>query len=143
MLKHFLIHGLLLLSLLVAGVCSAATANPPSGAPGYIPMVLPFKNFTSTRNGVASWKAPTGYSIKAVSVSVRDVGGTTPTMKVRGKNGAYVSYSTTVTAAGSKDATLAASPTISDEVLQSIDIVTGGTSPVFSDVTLFLFLRQN
>ncbi len=127
----------------IASVSFAATTNPSPASPGYSTIVLPFYNLTSTRNGAFSFKAPVGYSIKSASVTARAVSGTNPTLKVRHKDNAYVSYSGTLNSAGTvKDLTLTTRPVISDEVLQSIDLITGGTSPVFSNITLTLFLKR-
>ena len=128
--------------LMVTGAF-AATKNPSPASPGYTTLVLPFYNATSSRTGAFSFKAPVGYSIKSATVTARAVSGTTPTLKVRHKDGSFVRYSGTLTTAGTaKDLTLATSPVISDEVLQSIDLITGGTSPVFSNITLTLFLKR-
>lgn len=141
--KFFLLLLVMSCWLAFAAVGHAATANPTPWAPGYTPVVITFNNFTSTRNGAATWKAPTGYTVKHASVTARAVAGTNPTMKVRGKDGAFVRYSGTVNSAGTtKDLSLTATPTITDETAQAIDLVMGGTSPVFSDITLFLFLER-
>lgn len=143
-------HGLTLIQLLIlvamlciTSVAMADTRNPSPASPGYQTMVLPFYNCTSARTGAISFKAPVGYSIKSASVTARAVSGTTPTLKVRHKDGTFTRYSGTLTTAGTvKDLSLTSTPTISDETLQSIDLITGGTSPVFSNITLTLFLKR-
>jgi hypothetical protein len=139
--KRLACFTLLILAMAVTSAF-AATANPSPASPGYTPMVIKFSGYTASRTGVVSWKAPAGYVVKSASVTVRAVGGTNPTMKIRGKDGAFVRYTGTINSATTKDLTLTATPYITDETQQSIDIVTGGTSPNFSDITLFLFLKR-
>jgi len=141
--KFFLLLLVMACWFAFASIGFAATTNPATGTAGYIPVVFKFNSYTASRTGIASWKAPTGYTIKHASVTVRAVAGTNPTMKLRGKDGTFLRYSTTVSAAGTKDMSLTATPTITDETQQSIDLIAGGTSPVFSDITVLLFLRQN
>jgi len=127
-----------------AAIGFAATTNPATGAPGYTPMVIPiFGSNTSTRISKVSFKAPSGYTIQHASAVSRVASGTNPTLKIRGKNSGFVSYSGTV-ASGSTptDLKLASGAGFTDEGLQTVDLVIGGTSPIWSDITLFLFLRR-
>lgn len=142
--KKFLLLSLaVIITVAIAAPALTATTNPSPASPGYSTIVLPFHNLTSARTGAISFKSPVGYSIKSASVTARAVSGTSPTLKVRHKDGTFLRYSGTLTTAGTaKDLTLTTTPAISDETLQSIDLITGGTSPVFSDITLTLFLKR-
>lgn len=139
--------GLILLTLavvMVAGIAAAATTNPPTGAPGYTPMVIPVMGvYSGTRNGIVSFKAPAGFNIIHASAVARATSGTNPTLKIRGKNATLVNYSGTV-ASGTTvtELTKVTNAAFTDEALQSIDMVIGGTSPKWSDITLFLFLKR-
>lgn len=139
---------LLMLSwLLLAAIGQAATTNPSQASPGYQTVVIPLMgNYTSTRLGIVKYTAPVGYTIKSVTVAARAVAGTTPTLKVRGKNGSYVNYSGTINSTTTKYLSIVPTTTtdygITDETLQAIDLVAGGTSPVFSDLTLMLFIKR-
>lgn len=129
------------------GVAAAATTNPTPASPGYTPVVFQFASYTSSRTAVAKWKAPVGFKIVHASATARASSGTSPTLKVRGKNGAFTSYSTTVTVGTVRDCSLVASTPststlITDETVQTVDLVLGGTSPSFSDITLFLWLKR-
>ena len=151
------IKSLLVLSLVLAIGCLAimpafaATDNPSPVSPGFSPMVIPIMgNNTSVRLNKVIWKAPVGYKIIHASAVARTVSGTSPTLKIRGKNGALVNYSgsigqtTTPTDLKLAPATAVAGsgPNMADEGLQSVDLIIGGTTPVWSDVTLFLFLKR-
>lgn len=136
---------LLALSITLALSVSAlaATTNPSPTSPGYQTIVLPLMStYSTSRTGLVKFTAPVGYSIKSVSVNARAVTGTNPTLKVRGKNGSLVNYSGTIASASAKDLTVVSGASLTDETLQSIDLVAGGTSPKFSDLTLILFLKR-
>lgn len=139
------LFGLILLVAVfaLASMAAAATTNPSPASPGYETMVIPLMGtYTSTRTGAIKFTAPVGYSVKAASVNAREVSGTSPTLKIRGKNGSLVNYSGTIAAASAKTLTVVSGASLTDETLQAIDLVAGGTSPVFSDLTLTLFLKR-
>lgn len=139
---YFLIALVMVALCAMTALAQAATTNPSPASPGYTTMVLPFDSFTSSRTGMMKFKTPVGYVIKSASVSARAVSGTSPTLKIRGKNGSLVNYSGSMVSTGPTDLTIVSGAALSDEVTQSIDLVAGGTSPRFSDVTLILFLKR-
>lgn len=128
----------------LASIAAAVTTNPPTGAPGYVPMVIPIHGvYSASRPAIVSFKAPAGFTVIHASASARSASGTSPTLKIRGKNGALVNYSGSVnTDTTVKDLVTSPGASFSDEGLQSIDMVIGGSSPKWSDVTLFLFLKR-
>jgi len=131
-----------ILAMALAVPAFAATTNPSPASPGYTPMVIPFDLVSSARTGVVKFKAPVGYSVKSASIAARSVSGTSPTVKLRGKNGSLVNYSGSLVGTGPTDLSIVSGAALSDEVTQSIDLVTGGTSPRFTDFTLILFLKR-
>jgi len=137
---------LLAASLVAIGSFAAfgVTSNPAVGTPGYTPMVVQMSGaYSASTTGVVSWKAPTGYQIMNVSAVARASTGSSQTLKIRGKNAGFVNYTGTVVAGTVNDLTTVASPSrMTDEGVQSVDLVLGGSSPVFTDITLFLFLKQ-
>jgi len=139
---------LILLSLvaLCAGSIAAfgTTSNPAVGAPGYTPMVVQLAgSYSASTTSVVSWKAPTGYQIMNVSAAARASTGTNQTCKLRGKNGGFLNYTGSVVAGAVNDLSTVSSPSrMTDEGVQTVDLVLGGSSPVFTDITLFLFLKQ-
>lgn len=143
--KTLLLSLLLIMALSVSAL--AATTNPSPASPGYQTVVIPLMgNYTSTRTSLVKFTAPVGYLVKSATIAARAVAGTTPTLKVRGKNGSYVNYSGTISTTTTKDLTVVETTVtghgITDETLQAIDLVAGGTSPVFTDLTLMLFLKR-
>lgn len=120
----------------------AATTNPSPASPGYATIVIPLKGYSTSRTGVAKFKAPAGYSVKSASIAARAITGTTPTVKVRGKNGSLVNYSGSIASTGPTDLKLADESVLSDEVTQSIDLIVGGTGVVIDDLWLTLFLKR-
>ena len=126
----------------MTALVGAATTNPSPASTGYQTMVLPFNLVSSSRTGAMNFKTPVGYSVKSASIAARIVTGTSPTLKVRGKNGSLVNYSGSITAAGPTDLTIVSGASLSDEVTQQIDLVVGGTSPRFDNLTLILFLKR-
>lgn len=121
----------------------AATANPSPASTGYTPMLIPVMgNYTTTRTGIVKWKAPNGYRIVAANATARQSGGTSPTLKVRGNSGSFTIFSTSVTAGTVADAKLSASPKMTDEDNVTLDMVIGGTSPVWRDITFFILLKR-
>ena len=137
---------LLSLALMLFTICAAfgATANPSPASPGYTPVVLPVMGtYTSTRLNLVRFTAPSGYNVVSVSAIARDAAGTTPTAKLRLKSGSFTNYSGTLAAAGTTKVLTAGSTTrIVDESSVVLDIVTGGTSPVWKDLTVFILLKR-
>lgn len=142
--KSILTALMLTVVLAMAGLALAATSNPSPASPGYTPLVLPISGlYSSARPGLVKFKAPNGYKIQAANVNARAVAGTNPTMKVLVKSGAYTNYSGTLTAAGTpKDLTAGTTTLIADESTVAVDLVMGGTSPQFRDLTLFILLKR-
>jgi hypothetical protein len=139
----------ILIALVMAAMCAvtivanAATTNPSPASPGYESMVLPFGLVSSSRTPALKFTAPVGYTVQSVSASARLVAGTNPTLKVRGKNGAsLVNYSGSLVASGPTALSIVSGATLSDEVTQQIDLIVGGTSPRFDNLTLILFLKR-
>lgn len=145
------------LAAMVMSFAAIAHAAPPApGATGYATMVVPILGtYSGNRSAIVSWTAPMGYQIQSATASVRAATGTNPTLKVRGKNGAYVNYSGTISTAGTStaltrvftaatasDVPITVPPRFAAGSLQTVDLVVGGTAPKFSDLTLTLFLRQ-
>lgn len=120
----------------------AATDNPKPTSPGYTPMVVPILGvYSGSRTAIVKWKAPTGYNVVHASATVRASSGTNPTLKVRANSGAFVNWSTSVTA-GSIATAAINKAAIADESTVSYDLVIGGTSPKWSDITLMLLLKR-
>ena len=122
----------------------AATANPSPASPGYTPMVIPvFGTFTgASTKTVIKFKAPNGYRVMAANATARASSGTNPTLKLVGKSGAYVNYSGTITAGAAPKDLATTAYKITDEVAHQIDLVVGGTSPVWKDITVMLLLKR-
>ena len=143
--KKFTTSILLALLAMVSAVAFAATSNPSPASPGYTPMVLPIAGVYSSASvpGVVKFKAPAGYKIVTVNVNARAVSGTNPTLTVRLKSGTFVNYSGTVSSAGTPvDLTAGTNTKIADESTVSIDLVAGGTSPKWRDLTVFILLKR-
>ena len=133
----------LVVSVLFAMSSMATTKNPPTGAAGYTPMAIPINGtYSSNTTGIVSFRAPTGYVIQHASIAARAVTGTNPTLKIRGKDAVQVRYSGTTNGLTSTDLKLTTGAVMTDEAVQSVDLVPGGTSPKWKDLTLFLFLKQ-
>lgn len=134
------------LSIMAATVCLAATSNPSPASTGFTPMVIPIQgtySSTTADAGIVKFKAPSGYKIVTVNANAKAVTGTNPTMKFRVKSGAFTNYSGTLTAAGSPaDLTAGSTVKIADESTVVIDMVSGGTSPKWRDLTLFILLKR-
>lgn len=123
----------------------AATSNPSPASPGYTPLVIPLHGVysSSSHTGVVKFTAPAKYRVVSAGVNARAVTGTNPTLKVYLKSGAFTNYSGTVAAAGTPKALTAGSTTlIADESTVAVDLVTGGTDPVWTDLTLFILLKR-
>ena len=117
---------------------SAATSNPSPASPGYTPLVLPIMGtYSGARTGLVKFTAPAKYSIVSASVNARGVTGTDPTLKVYLKSGPFTNYSGTV-----KTLTAGTTTLIADEATVAVDLVTGGTSPQWRDLTLFILLKR-
>lgn len=141
--KFLLLAFAVIVTVAFAVPALAATTNPSPASPGYTPVIVKFAGYTSTRTGAATFKAPAGFTIKHASVAARAVTGTSPTLKVKGRDGAFTRYSGTLNTAGTvKDLSLTATPNMTDEATQNIDFILGGTSPTFTDITLFLWLKR-
>lgn len=136
---------ILLAVMVFAAGAFAATSNPSPASPGYTPMVIPLQGVFSSAShpAVVKYKAPNGYSIVTANATARAVTGTNPTLKVLLKSGVYTNYSGTVTAAGTpKDLVASTNKKIADESTVAVDLVTGGTDPVWTDLTLFILLKR-
>lgn len=133
-----------IMALALATVAFTATTNPSPASSGYTPMVIPIQgDYSTARTGIVKFTAPNGYKIVTASVNIRSLTGTTPTAKVLLKSGSYINYSTTVSTAGTVKAMTAGSVTkIADESTVAVDVVTGGTSPMWRDLTLFILLKR-
>lgn len=140
-----LITFILLAVTVIAAGAFAATSNPSPASPGYTPLVIPLQGVFSSAShtGVVKFKAPNGYNIVTANATARAVTGTNPTLKVLLKSGVYTNYSGTVTAAGTpKDLVASSNKKIADESTVAVDLVTGGTDPVWTDLTLFILLKR-
>lgn len=135
----------LILALGAATAALATTANPSPASTGYTPLVIPIMGSYSgatTKTGVIKFKAPNGYRVVAANATARSSSGTSPTLKLRGKSGAYVNYSGSLTAGTVTDLSIT-SYVITDEVNHQIDLIVGGTStPTWKDITLMLLLKR-
>lgn len=122
----------------------AATSNPSPASTGYTPLVIPVMgNYSTTQTGIIKFTAPAGYSIVTASANAKASSGTSPTLKVLLKSGAYTNYSGSVAAAGTVKVLTAGSTTkIADESAVAVDMVIGGTSPRWRDLTLFILLKR-
>jgi len=142
--KSILMAIMLIVATTVAGLALAATSNPSPASPGYTPVVLPIMGtYSGARTGLVKFTAPAKYSIVSASVNARGVTGTNPTLKVYLKSGAFTNYTGTVTAAGTVKVLTAGTTTlIADEATVAVDLVTGGTSPQWRDLTLFILLKR-
>jgi len=133
------------LVIFAAVAAFAATSNPSPASPGYTPMVIPIPGIYSsaTHTGVVKFVAPAKYRIVSANANARAVTGTNPTLKVLLKSGSFTNYSATVTAAGTpKELTEGSTALIADESTVAVDLVTGGTDPVWRDLTLFILLKR-
>ena len=142
--KTILISAMLTLCITV-GLALAATSNPSPASPGYTPLVLPISGIYSSASvpGLVKFKAPAKYRVATVNVAARTVTGTNPTMKVLLKSGAFTNYSGTLTAAATPtDLTAGSTTIIADESTVAVDLVLGGTTPKFRDLTLFILLKR-
>lgn len=142
-------------AILLGLVMAAAAHAAPAPGSGSQTMVIPITGtFTSTSTGVVSFVAPMGYQIQSASVSAQTVSGTNPTMKVRIKNGTFTNISGTTTAAATpttltrvftsataSGVTVSVPPRMTAGSTQSVDLVLGGTSPSFANITLTLLLK--
>ena len=136
---------LLAMIAMTAVAAFAATTNPTPASPGYTPLVIPITGTYSSAShaGVVKWLAPAKYKIVSASVNARAVSGTTPTLKLLLKSGAFTNYSGTLSVAGTPKALTAGSTAlIADESTVAIDLVTGGTDPIWQDLTLFILLKR-
>lgn len=136
---------LLLAVVLSIGAAFAATSNPSPASPGYTPMVIPIMgSYSSAHTGIVKWKAPAGYRLMHASATARESSGTNPTLTVNLKQASTALFTTpvAVTAGSIADAVLTAAPKIPDEATVSIDLATGGTDPVWRDITVFLLLKR-
>ena len=128
-----------------AGVAQAATANPSPASSGYTPLVIPLMGqYTTSRTALVKFTALNGYRVIAANATARASGGTSPTLKIRGLSGVQCIYSSSgaFVAGTTKALTLATTPKIVDESAATIDLVIGGTSPVWSDISILLFLKR-
>ena len=136
--KSILMAIMLIVATTVAGLALAATSNPSPASPGYTPVVLPIMGtYSGARTGLVKFTAPAKYSIVSASVNARGVTGTNPTLKVYLKSGAFTNYTGTV-----KVLTAGTTTLIADEATVAVDLVTGGTSPQWRDLTLFILLKR-
>lgn len=135
---------LLALTVMVAAGAFAATSNPSPASPGYTPMVIPVMGiYSSNRAGLVKFIAPNGYNIVSATANARASAGTSPTLKVLLKSGAYTNYSGSIGAAGTvKVLTASSNKIIADESTVAVDLVIGGTSPIWQDLTLFILLKR-
>lgn len=131
---------------LVAAAAFGATANPSPASTGYTPVVLPITGVYSSATGhlgTVKFTAPAKYRIETVSLSAKAVTGTNPTLKVLVKSGSFTNYSGTLSAAGTpKDLTAGSTRVIADESTVAVDLITGGTTPKWRDLTLFILLKR-
>lgn len=142
--KKFVLLSLALLALTVTAAL-AATSNPSPASPGYTPVVLPINGIYSSASlpGVVKFTAPAKYRIASVNVNARAVSGTNPTLKTLVKSGSFTNYSGTLTAAGTpKDLTAGTTTVIADESTVAVDLVAGGTTPKWRDLTVFILLKR-
>lgn len=140
---------ILIVSLLCAvfsGLTIAATTNPTPNSPGYTPVVLPIMSTISSATGhlgTLRFTAPAGYNIVTANVSAQGVSGTNPTLKTRIKSGVYTNYSGTISAAGaSSDLVKGSTARIADESSVVVDMIAGGTTPKWKNLTLFILLKR-
>lgn len=142
--KKLMSFVLVALVVMAAGAF-AATSNPSPASPGYTPMVIPITGIYSsaTHTGVVKFVAPAKYRIVSASANARAVTGTNPTLKVYLKSGSFTNYSGTVSTAGTpKVLTEGSTSIIADESTVAVDLVTGGTDPVWRDLTVFILLKR-
>lgn len=137
-----LFTALAMFTLVMAAV--AATSNPSPASPGYTPLVIPIMDtYSTSKTGVVKFTAPAKYRIVTANVQARTVTGTNPTLKVLLKSGAFTNMSTTLTEAGTpQDMTVGTTANIADESTVAVDLVTGGTTPKWRDLTLFILLKR-
>ncbi len=131
--------------MLLVTTALAATPNPSPASPGYTPMVIPVMGvYSSNVTGIVKFKAPAGYRLAHASATARASSGTNPTLTVDLKQASTSLFGTpvAVTAGAIADAVLATTPKIPDEAAVSIDLATGGTSPKWRDITVFLLLKR-
>lgn len=142
--KRIALFILLAVGLTIGGAF-AATSNPSPASPGYTPMVIPvLGSYSSSQTGIVKWKSPAGYRLVHASATARESSGTNPTLTVNMKQASTALFTTpvAVTAGAIADAVLTTAPKIPDEATVSIDLATGGTSPVWRDITIFLMLKR-
>lgn len=142
--KKLVLLSLALLALTVTAAL-AATSNPSPASPGYTPVVLPINGIYSSASspGIVKFTAPAKYRIASVNINARAVSGTNPTLKALVKSGSFTNYSGTLTAAGTpKDLTAGSTTIIADESTVAVDLITGGTSPKWRDLTVFILLKR-
>ena len=138
---------LLAVLLITAGsfAAFAATVNPSPASTGYQILVVPVMGtYSSPTITPVKFKAPFGYRVLSASATARASTGTNPTLTVDVKTGSTSVFSTpvAVTAGAIADAVLTATPKLTDEGTVSIILAAGGTTPKFSDITVFLALKR-
>lgn len=144
--KKFLLLALAAMIFAVVAGAYAATSNPSPASVGYTPMVIPIQGIHSSATadlGVVKFTAPSGYNVVTASINARAVSGTNPTLKVRISSGVFVNYTGTIGTAGAPVTLKAGTTTrIADESTVAVDLISGGTTPKWRDMTLFILLKR-
>ena len=122
---------------------SAATANITPAISGVL--VLPIHisgQVTATVANVVQFTLPFAAKVLGVSVTARASGGTSPTLTVMVEDDGVdiLTGAISITAGTVSEGALIATPVIADESEITIDLVIGGSSPTWDDITVLTTL---